>query len=103
MEKTFTSTNTTRSTLSRLHRINATILVLVAVQFLIGMLVNLFIQVPSVHPGAKAPEYFSGVVQGVAWALFNAPSWLLVHVIIGLLLFLGSIALMVFSIASLRR
>lgn len=86
-----------------LRRSARNILILLAAQFLIGMVVNLFITVPAVHPGAQAPEYFSGVVQGVAWALFNAPSWLLIHVIIGLVVFLGSIGLIGFSIASRRR
>jgi hypothetical protein len=77
-------------------------LFLLAAQFLVGMVVNLFVTVPSVHPGINAPEYFSGVVQGVAWALFNAPAWLLIHVIIGLLLFLGIIGQMAFAIVSRR-
>lgn len=64
---------------------------------------NLFVKVPSVHPGADAPEYFSGMVQGVAWALIHAPLWLLLHVIAGLLLFLASLILIGFAIAARRR
>jgi hypothetical protein len=86
-----------------MRRYARNILILLAAQFLIGMVVNLFVTVPAVHPGAQASEYFLGVVQGVAWALFNAPFWLLIHVIIGLLLFLTPIGLMAFSIASRRR
>jgi hypothetical protein len=67
------------------------------------MLVNLFVQVPAVHPGANAPEYFSGVVQGVVWALLHAPLWLLVHAIVGLLLFLAALILIGFAIAARRR
>ena len=78
-------------------------LVLLAAQFLIGMVVNLFVTVPAVHPGANASNYFLGVVQGVAWALVHAPFWLLIHVIIGLLLFLGVIGQIGFAIASRRR
>jgi len=83
--------------------INGLILLLLAAQFLIGMVVNLFVTVPSAHPGANASNYFSGVVQGVAWALIHAPLGLLLHVIVGLLLFLGSIILIVFAIASRSR
>ncbi len=57
-------------------------LLLLAVQFLLGMVVNLFVQVPSVHPGVGASNYFQGVVQGVAWALVHAPLGLLVHAIV---------------------
>ncbi len=79
------------------------ILILLAAQFLVGMLVNLFVTVPAVHPGASASNYFIGVVQGVIWALGNATLYLLLHVIFGLLLFLASIVLLVVSIAARRR
>ena len=97
------NSETTRTAQSRLRIITVIILVLLAVQFLVGMLVNLYVKVPSVHPGANAPEYFSGVVQGVAWALLHAPLWLLVHTIVGLLLFLASLILIGFAIAARRR
>jgi len=93
----------TKTAQLRLRTITVIILVLLAVQFLVGMLVNLFVQVPSVHPGANAPEYFSGVVQGVVWALLQGPLWLLVHAIVGLLLFLASLILIGFAIAARRR
>lgn len=79
------------------------ILILLAAQFLVGMLVNLFVTVPAVHPGVGASNYFVGVVQGVIWALGNATLYLLLHVIFGLLLFLASIVLLIVSIAARRR
>lgn len=88
---------------SRLRMLTVIILVLLAAQFLVGMLVNLYVQVPTVHPGVNAPEYFSGVVQGVAWALLHAPLWLQVHSIIGLLLFIASLVLIGFAIAARSR
>ncbi len=88
---------------SRLRFVTALILILLGVQFLIGMLVNLFVQVPASHPGVNAPEYFSGVVQGVAWALVNAPLWLLLHAIVGLVLFLAALLLIGYAIAARRR
>jgi hypothetical protein len=94
--------STTKITPSSLRTLDAILLILLAAQFLIGMLVNLFVQVPAVHPGANAPEYFTGVAQGVAWALFNAQWPLLIHVVLGLLLFLLSIVLLVLAIISRR-
>jgi hypothetical protein len=88
---------------ARLRTLTAIILVLLAAQFLIGMLVNLFVQVPAVHPGANAPEYFSGVVQGVAWSLLHAPLWLQLHSMVGLLLFIASIVFIVFAITARSR
>jgi hypothetical protein len=102
---TETRSNETKTTISqsRLRVLTVIILVLLAAQFLVGMLVNLFVQVPTAHPGANAPEYFSGVVQGVVWALLHAPLWLQVHTIVGLLLFIASIMLIAFAIAARRR
>ena len=94
--------STTKKTPSSLRALDAILLILLAAQFLIGMLVNLFVQVPAVHPGRDAPEYFSGVARGVAWALFNAQWELLIHVVMGLLLFILSIVLLVLAIISRR-
>jgi hypothetical protein len=93
----------TKVSQSRLRTVTAIILVLLAAQFLVGVLVNLYVQVPAVHPGANAPEYFSGVVIGVAWALLHAPLWLQLHTIVGLLLFIASLLLIGFAIAARRR
>lgn len=103
MLSTSTRGSETKTSQSRLRTINAIILVLLGVEFLIGMVFNLYVQVPPVHPGANAPEYFSGVVQGVAWALLHAPLGLLVHAILGILLFLASLILIGFAIAARRR
>ena len=105
MISTETRSNETKTTTmqSRLRVLTAIILVLLAAQFLIGMLVNLFVQVPAAHPGTNAPEYFSGVAQGVVWALLHAPLWLQIHTIVGLLLFIASIVLIALAIAAHRR
>lgn len=38
-------------------------------QYLLGMVINLFVSIPESHPGSNPAEYFSGVVQSVAWAV----------------------------------
>ena len=101
--QTHSSETKIKKSQSRLRALTAIILVLLAAQFLVGMLVNLYVQVPAVHPGANAPEYFSGVVLGVAWALLHAPLWLQLHAIVGLLLFIASLLLIGFAIAARRR
>ena len=103
MQSTQTRSGETKISQSMLRAFTAIILVLLGAQFLVGMLVNLYVQVPATHPGANAPEYFSGVVQGVAWALLHAPLWLLVHAIAGLLLFLAALMLIGCAIAARRR
>lgn len=87
----------------RLRSLCGAALLLLAIQFLVGMLVNLFVVVPAVHPGTAAPDYFVGVAQGVVWALENAVVALRLHVIIGLLLFIDALALIALAIASRRR
>jgi len=86
-----------------LRAVTLIILVLLAAQFLIGMLVNLFVVVPAHHPGSNPPEYFSGVVTGVLWVLGDGTLWLRVHAIIGLALFLSALILLGLAIASRRR
>jgi len=86
-----------------LRTLTLIILLLLAAQLLVGMLVNLYVVVPSSHPGANAPEYFSGVVQGVAWSLVHAPLFLLLHAVVGLVLFFGALVILGLAIASRRR
>lgn len=86
-----------------LRIITVVILLLLAIQFLIGMLVNLFVTIPSSHPGTKAAEYFSGVVLGDVWALTHGQLPLVLHVITGILLFLGASIVIGLAIASRRR
>ena len=93
---------TIKKTPSSLRVIDAVLLILLAAQFLFGMLVNLFVQVSTNHPGAFPSNYFVGVAQAVAWALFNAQWELLIHVVVGLLLFILSIVLLVLAIISRR-
>jgi hypothetical protein len=64
------------------------------------MLVNLYIQVPAIHPGANSSNYFPGVIQGVAWVLVSGPLALLIHAGIGLLLGLASFILLGLALAS---
>ena len=72
-------------------------------QFLLGMAVNLFVKIPESHPGAKPPEYFSGVAQSVGWAVTNGGLWLVLHAGLGLLLILGALTALLQSIGSHDR
>ncbi len=75
------------------------LLLALCLQFLLGMLTNLYVQVPAAHPGSNAANYFVGVAQGVGWGLTQAALFLQLHVIVGLLLFLGSLWLLWRAIA----
>src|ERR1700694_5214901 len=66
-------------------------LVMLIAQFLLGMAVNLFVKIPTDHPGSNPPEYFSGVAQSVAWALLHGHVLLILHASLGLVLVFAAI------------
>lgn len=94
--------STRRTASARLRTFTLFTLLLLNLQFFIGMLVNLYIQVPAIHPGANSSNYFPGVVQGIVWAMVSSPLALLVHVALGLLLGVASFILIGLTIASRR-
>jgi hypothetical protein len=78
-------------------------LIFLIIQFLVGMAVNLFVTIPTDHPGAKPPEYFSGVAQSVTWAILHGHVLLQIHAVLGLLLVLNAFGLLVAAIRSRAR
>lgn len=78
-------------------------LIFLIVQFLLGMAVNLFVTIPTNHPGANAPEYFSGVAQSVTWAILHGHILLIIHASLGLLLVLNALGLLIASIRARAR
>ena len=71
-------------------------------QFLLGMAVNLFVEIPDQHPGANPPEYFTGVAQCVTWAILHGNAWLVVHTGFGLVLVVAAIGTLVQAIGNWR-
>lgn len=63
-------------------------MLLVLVQAAIGMVVNLYVTVPTRHPGAHPAEYFSGSFHSVVWAIAHGAVALAVHATFGLALVL---------------
>ena len=78
-------------------------LIVLVIQFLLGMAVNLFVTVPTHHPGANPPEYFSGVAQSVTWAIVHGPLLLILHASLGLLLVLSALGLWFRAIRTRHR
>jgi hypothetical protein len=78
-------------------------LIFLIVQFLLGMAVNLFVTIPTNHPGANPPEYFGGVVQSVAWSILHGHVLLQIHAVLGLLLVLNAFGLLLAAIRSRAR
>lgn len=78
-------------------------LIALVLQFLLGMATNLFVSIPLHHPGANPPEYFSGSVQSVIWAILHGPLWLVLHAVLGLILLAFGLRLLVPAIRSRHR
>src|SRR5258708_20476877 len=78
-------------------------LVMLVGQFLLGMAVNLFVKIPTEHPGSNPPEYFSGVAQSVAWAVLHGNILLAVHAGFGLVLLVAAVGTLVQAIGNRRR
>jgi len=78
-------------------------LMFLIVQFLLGMAVNLFVTIPTNHPGANPPEYFGGVAQSVTWAILHGHVLLQIHAVLGLLLVLNALGLLLAAIRARAR
>jgi quinol-cytochrome oxidoreductase complex cytochrome b subunit len=77
------------------------LLSMLAIQFILGMILNLYVKLPKVHPGTTG-NFFSRAVHSFGWAVTNgAGIALLLHVIIAAGLLLGSLTL-VFRAAAAR-
>jgi hypothetical protein len=73
------------------------------VQFLVGVSLNLYVTIPTHHPGAGSGPYLSGAVSGVLWSFTSGLPLLIVHVVIGAVLLLSGIELVVHSVRAGRR
>jgi len=60
--------------------------ILVLVQAALGMVVNLYVAVPTDHPGAQASDYITGSASSIGWAISHGALSLAVHASLGLAL-----------------
>ncbi len=75
-------------------------LILLLVQFILGIATNLYVTIPPKHPGAGANAYFSGLLQGIGWVIPNGAVVLAAHAALGLALILVGLDLLVRSIVT---
>jgi hypothetical protein len=81
----------------RLLLVNVAACALLAVQYLLGMAVNVFVMIPAKHPGAHASDYFSGAASGLDWVISSGPGWAAAHAAFGLALVVAAIAAVVLA------
>lgn len=75
---------------------------LLVVQFLVGMTLDMFIELPDSHPGMTGGFLQRGW-DGYAWAATSGDVALQIHLVIATVLVLGSIATLGFAIAGRHR
>jgi hypothetical protein len=63
--------------------INLAACLLLLIQYLLGMVANVFVVLPARHPGANAANYFSGAATGVGWVIASGPAWVAAHAAFG--------------------
>ncbi|MGH3195194.1 MAG: hypothetical protein ACRDOH_04885 [Streptosporangiaceae bacterium] len=85
--------------IGRLLEVDFAACLLLLVQYLLGMVVNLYVTLPGRHPGAGAGDYFAGAASGLAWVISQGPGWAAAHAAFGLALVLAALA----SVALARR
>jgi hypothetical protein len=76
----------------RLLAVNFAVCILLLIQYLLGMVVNLYVALPGHHPGAGASDYFAGAASGVAWVIPDGPAWAAAHAAFGLALVVAAFA-----------
>jgi hypothetical protein len=83
-----------------LRRFAIALLIAYGLQFVVGMFLNLFVELPKTHPGRTGNEYFSRSFASLGWALSGGggPA-LFTHALIGALLFAGSVSLFIVALA----
>jgi len=72
--------------------VNLAACTLLLVQYLLGMVVNVYVVLPGKHPGANAGDYFSGAAAGLAWLITDGPAWAAAHAAFGMAIAAAAIA-----------
>jgi hypothetical protein len=66
--------------------VNIVACALLLAQYLLGMVVNLYVTLPGRHPGAGASDYLSGAAAGLSWLITDGPAWAATHAALGMAL-----------------
>jgi hypothetical protein len=82
---------------SRVLVINLGACLLLLVQYLLGMVVNLYVVIPAHHPGAGAGNYLAGAASGVAWVIPDGPAWAAAHAALGLAIVVAAVSAIFWS------
>jgi hypothetical protein len=83
--------------MTRKLAVNLAACALLLIQYLLGMIVNVYVVVPSRHPGTGAGGYFSKAAAGLAWLITDGPAWAAAHAALGMALAAAALAAIAFA------
>ena len=83
--------------MTRRLAVNLAACALLLIQYLLGMVVNVYVVLPGRHPGAGAGDYFSGAADGLAWLITDGPAWAAAHAALGMALAAAALAAVALS------
>jgi hypothetical protein len=72
--------------------VNLAACLLLFIQYLLGMVVNVYVVLPVRHPGANAANYISGSAAGLGWLISSGPAWAAAHAAFGMALVVAAFA-----------
>jgi hypothetical protein len=87
----------------RLRRACLATLLLLVLQFVLGIATNLFVTVPEHHAGAHPHSYLSGSVHSIGWAFAHGAAVLVAHTLLGFVLVLSALGVFVQAMRFDRR
>jgi len=78
--------------MTRQLAVNVGACALLLIQYLLGMVVNVYVVLPGRHPGAGANDYASGAAAGLGWVVADGPAWAAAHAAFGMALAAAALA-----------
>jgi hypothetical protein len=103
MSATETSTKASQGPLRFARRMLLGVSFALLTQFMLGMVVNLFIVISKTHPGAGVANYLVGASESVGWAVTREWPFLAPHALLGLSLVALSLTFLVRGLRAPRR
>lgn len=77
-------------------------MLLLAVQLVLGMVTRLYVTIPKDHPGSSGGGFFGQSQESLSWALTHGNPWLQAHTGLGLVLVLLGLVILAVAVVTLR-
>lgn len=85
-----------------MRKLLALMMLLLAVQLVLGMVIQLYVTIPRGHPGSSGGGFFGQSQRSLSWALAHGDPWLQAHTGLGLLLVLLALVILAVAVVTLR-